>query len=255
MFWGVYNTSFTFWKKNMGCVAMIFCRVSGVRLSYIWRLVWGSGILGCDAVLFSRWAPTFCLIFRIVVVAHSSEAMVPECTAWHTGLLCEAQTSQYVVLLSVSLCCDCQAHVCFAYRYIRFIYNRVILENAPVRAAAVAAMAQFGATCPDLLPNIQVVQLLPSLMCDLLLSFIKRQQLKAQSNMTKLKKGMVWYCLCSVSQSTLCSLVKYEHKGTLSHFFFGLSEVLYCLWIVPFLFWGEFHCMSFLIMRSCLFAV
>ncbi|XP_066994235.1 coatomer subunit gamma [Anabrus simplex] len=42
-------------------------------------------------------------------------------------------------------------------RYIRFIYNRVILENAPVRAAAVAAMAQFGATCADLHPNIQVL--------------------------------------------------------------------------------------------------
>nr|CAD7411236.1 unnamed protein product [Timema cristinae] len=42
-------------------------------------------------------------------------------------------------------------------RYIRFIYNRVILENAAVRAAAVAAMAQFGAMCPDLLPNIQVL--------------------------------------------------------------------------------------------------
>ncbi|XP_026474774.1 coatomer subunit gamma isoform X1 [Ctenocephalides felis] len=42
-------------------------------------------------------------------------------------------------------------------RYIRFIYNRVILENATVRAAAVAAMAQFGALCPDLLPNIQVL--------------------------------------------------------------------------------------------------
>lgn len=41
-------------------------------------------------------------------------------------------------------------------RYIRFIYNRVILESAPVRAAAVAAMAQFGALCPDLRPNIQV---------------------------------------------------------------------------------------------------
>lgn len=42
-------------------------------------------------------------------------------------------------------------------RYIRFIYNRVILENAPVRAAAVTAMAQFGAACPDLLPNIRVL--------------------------------------------------------------------------------------------------
>lgn len=42
-------------------------------------------------------------------------------------------------------------------RYIRFIYNRVILENANIRAAAVAAMSQFGATCPDLLPNIKVL--------------------------------------------------------------------------------------------------
>ncbi|KAK6645327.1 hypothetical protein RUM43_001603 [Polyplax serrata] len=42
-------------------------------------------------------------------------------------------------------------------RYIRFIYNRVILESASVRAAAVAAMAQFGALCPDLKPNIQVL--------------------------------------------------------------------------------------------------
>lgn len=42
-------------------------------------------------------------------------------------------------------------------RYIRFIYNRVILENPTVRAAAVSAMAQFGALCPDLLENIQVL--------------------------------------------------------------------------------------------------
>lgn len=42
-------------------------------------------------------------------------------------------------------------------RYIRFIYNRVILENATVRCAAVSAMAQFGAACPDLLANVQVL--------------------------------------------------------------------------------------------------
>uniref|UniRef100_A0A2M3Z006 Coatomer subunit gamma n=1 Tax=Anopheles braziliensis TaxID=58242 RepID=A0A2M3Z006_9DIPT len=42
-------------------------------------------------------------------------------------------------------------------RYIRFIYNRVILENATVRAAAVSAIAQFGASCPDLLPNVLVL--------------------------------------------------------------------------------------------------
>lgn len=42
-------------------------------------------------------------------------------------------------------------------KYIRFVYNRVILENATVRAAAVSALAQFGASCPDLLPNILVL--------------------------------------------------------------------------------------------------
>ena len=30
------------------------------------------------------------------------------------------------------------------YRYIRFIYNRVVLENATVRASAVSALAKFG---------------------------------------------------------------------------------------------------------------
>ncbi|XP_014241721.1 coatomer subunit gamma-2 [Cimex lectularius] len=42
-------------------------------------------------------------------------------------------------------------------RYIRFIYNRVILEPAVIRAAAVSALAQFGAQSPDLLANILVL--------------------------------------------------------------------------------------------------
>lgn len=42
-------------------------------------------------------------------------------------------------------------------KYIRFIYNRVILESAPVRAAAVATLARFGALCDDLLPNVLVL--------------------------------------------------------------------------------------------------
>ena len=42
-------------------------------------------------------------------------------------------------------------------RYIRFIYNRVILENATVRAAALAALARFAAQCPDLRPRIVVL--------------------------------------------------------------------------------------------------
>ncbi|XP_020811716.1 coatomer subunit gamma isoform X2 [Drosophila serrata] len=42
-------------------------------------------------------------------------------------------------------------------KYIRFIYNRVILESPIVRAAAVTALAQFGASCPALLSNILVL--------------------------------------------------------------------------------------------------
>lgn len=42
-------------------------------------------------------------------------------------------------------------------RYIRYIYNRVILESGPVRAAAVSAVARFGAARPELLPNIKVL--------------------------------------------------------------------------------------------------
>lgn len=29
-------------------------------------------------------------------------------------------------------------------KFVRYIYNRVVLENAPVRAAAVTALAKFG---------------------------------------------------------------------------------------------------------------
>ncbi|CAG0888510.1 unnamed protein product [Cyprideis torosa] len=43
------------------------------------------------------------------------------------------------------------------HRYIRYIYNRVILEAAAIRAAAVSALARFGALCEDLLPNILVL--------------------------------------------------------------------------------------------------
>jgi len=38
--------------------------------------------------------------------------------------------------------------------YIRFIYNRVVLENATVRASAVSALAKFGVLLPVLRPSI-----------------------------------------------------------------------------------------------------
>ncbi|XP_064422462.1 coatomer subunit gamma-1 [Latimeria chalumnae] len=42
-------------------------------------------------------------------------------------------------------------------KYIRFIYNRVILENEEVRAAAVSALAKFGAQNEEMLPSISVL--------------------------------------------------------------------------------------------------
>ncbi|KAL4704311.1 hypothetical protein ACJJTC_012887 [Scirpophaga incertulas] len=42
-------------------------------------------------------------------------------------------------------------------RYIRFVYNRVILESGAVRAEAVNTLARFGATRPELLDNIKVL--------------------------------------------------------------------------------------------------
>jgi coatomer protein complex subunit gamma len=42
-------------------------------------------------------------------------------------------------------------------RYIRYIYNRIILENATVRAAAVSALASFGARVPELTGRVVVL--------------------------------------------------------------------------------------------------
>ena len=42
-------------------------------------------------------------------------------------------------------------------KYIRYIYNRVILENATVRAAAVSALTRFAIELEDLRERIQVL--------------------------------------------------------------------------------------------------
>lgn len=42
-------------------------------------------------------------------------------------------------------------------RYIRYIFNRLILENATVRASAVSALANFGAECENLRPRVIVL--------------------------------------------------------------------------------------------------
>ena len=43
------------------------------------------------------------------------------------------------------------------YKYIRFIYNRVLLEAPAVRAAAVTSLAKFGASCEDLSQSVVVL--------------------------------------------------------------------------------------------------
>mmetsp|Transcript_5976 Transcript_5976/g.15229 ORF Transcript_5976/g.15229 Transcript_5976/m.15229 type:complete len:870 (+) Transcript_5976:19-2628(+) len=42
-------------------------------------------------------------------------------------------------------------------KYIRFVYNRLILENATVRAAAISALARFGSQCESLRPSVLVL--------------------------------------------------------------------------------------------------
>nr|CDS27345.1 Coatomer subunit gamma [Hymenolepis microstoma] len=42
-------------------------------------------------------------------------------------------------------------------QFIRFIYNRIILESAPVKCTATTALARFGANCEDLLPCVLVL--------------------------------------------------------------------------------------------------
>ena len=78
---------------------------------------------------------------------------------------------------NVSLCCDILQDCEFTYlstqilhvlgdegpktkdpsKYIRFIYNRIILENATVRAAAVSSLAKFGALVEDLRERVKVL--------------------------------------------------------------------------------------------------
>jgi coatomer protein complex subunit gamma len=42
-----------------------------------------------------------------------------------------------------------------SFRYLRYIYNRIILETHQVRSAAVAALARFGACVPSLKADVE----------------------------------------------------------------------------------------------------
>jgi hypothetical protein len=61
-------------------------------------------------------------------------------------------------MLLGGLCVVCYvSYILCICRYIRYIYNRIILENATVRAAAVSALANFGAQVPELMHRVVVL--------------------------------------------------------------------------------------------------
>eukprot|EP00567_Pseudictyota_dubia_P001400 CAMPEP_0197465186 /NCGR_PEP_ID=MMETSP1175-20131217/64410_1 /TAXON_ID=1003142 /ORGANISM="Triceratium dubium, Strain CCMP147" /LENGTH=981 /DNA_ID=CAMNT_0043001191 /DNA_START=64 /DNA_END=3006 /DNA_ORIENTATION=- len=78
---------------------------------------------------------------------------VPETTESSLLHLCEFIEDCEFTMLStqiLNLLGDMGPSTSAPARYIRFVYNRVILENAAVRAAAVSALAKFAAKCPSL---------------------------------------------------------------------------------------------------------
>jgi len=82
---------------------------------------------------------------------------IPETTESSLLHLCEFIEDCEFTMLStqiLNLLGDMGPNTSAPARYIRFIYNRVILENSAVRAAAISALAKFAAQCPSLRPSI-----------------------------------------------------------------------------------------------------
>jgi len=87
-------------------------------------------------------------------------AKVPEAKEAGLGHLCEFIEDCEFTYLSVqilNLLGQDGPHTHDPTRYIRYVYNRVILENATVRAAAVSALAKFGVHCEALRDRVIVL--------------------------------------------------------------------------------------------------
>eukprot|EP00566_Odontella_aurita_P002657 CAMPEP_0113544468 /NCGR_PEP_ID=MMETSP0015_2-20120614/10727_1 /TAXON_ID=2838 /ORGANISM="Odontella" /LENGTH=956 /DNA_ID=CAMNT_0000444735 /DNA_START=81 /DNA_END=2951 /DNA_ORIENTATION=+ /assembly_acc=CAM_ASM_000160 len=85
---------------------------------------------------------------------------VPETTESSLLHLCEFIEDCEFTMLStqiLNLLGDMGPETSAPARYIRFVYNRVILENAAVRAAAVSALAKFAAKCPSLRSSVMTL--------------------------------------------------------------------------------------------------
>ncbi|KAL7537421.1 hypothetical protein ACHAXR_007807 [Thalassiosira sp. AJA248-18] len=82
---------------------------------------------------------------------------VPETTGISLLHLCEfIEDCEYIMLAShaIHIIAELGPMTSTPSQYIRFIYNRVILDNSTVRAAAVAALCKFAAQCPSLRTSI-----------------------------------------------------------------------------------------------------
>jgi coatomer protein complex subunit gamma len=82
---------------------------------------------------------------------------VPESTERNLLLLCEfIEDCEYAMLSTkaMHIIADIGPTTTTPSRYIRSICNRVILENATIRAAAISALAKFAASCPSLRQSI-----------------------------------------------------------------------------------------------------
>ena len=94
-----------------------------------------------------------CIVDAIVALIHD----IPEAAEAGLGHLCEfIEDCEFTYLSSqvLHLLGNTAPHTPQPERYIRYVYNRVILENATVRASAVSALAKFGAACPPLRPRV-----------------------------------------------------------------------------------------------------
>mmetsp|Transcript_677 Transcript_677/g.1437 ORF Transcript_677/g.1437 Transcript_677/m.1437 type:complete len:984 (-) Transcript_677:33-2984(-) len=87
--------------------------------------------------------------------------LVPETTESSLFHLCEfVEDCEYTQLSTATLyvIAELGPKTLRPSRYIRYLFNRVILENAVIRAAAVSALAKFAASCPSL--RVSIVALL-----------------------------------------------------------------------------------------------
>jgi coatomer protein complex subunit gamma len=103
----------------------------------------------------------------IVTSVESLMEAVPETRSLALLYLCEfIEDCEYVTLSTqiLALLGNLGPTTTSPSRYVRFIYNRCILENHMIRAASVSALSKFGASCPSL--RLSILTLLRSCLLD-----------------------------------------------------------------------------------------